>query len=396
MGSVKIADVQDSEMKELIPQKEVYLLQRRLLQWYRKNQRQLPWRQTSNPFYIWISEVMLQQTQVKTVIPYYLKFLDRFPDIKSLAGSDLQAVLKVWEGLGYYARARNLHRAANMVLDRHGGEIPAVQQEFRRLPGVGPYIASAVLSIAFGLPCAVVDGNVKRVLSRLFLIDLPVNKASSLETFSQVASELLSSRRPGIFNQAMMELGALVCRSFNPLCNTCPLMKSCRAFETRQAARYPRRIRTKPVPTHHIAVGVVYKKDRVLITRRRPEGLLGGLWEFPGGKIGKQENAEQACVREIREEVNLNIKIDSVVTRVKHAYTHFKVILDVFRCSYVSGRVRLNGPEDYRWIRLGEIDAYPFPKANLKFIPLLELNNHYKGPRISQHAACQDSGEPQT
>lgn len=360
-------------MKKLIHEKEVCLLQQRLIRWYQKKQRQLPWRQTSNPFYIWISEVMLQQTQVKTVIPYYLKFLDRFPDIKSLAGADMQEVLKIWEGLGYYARARNLHRAAKAVLDRYSGEVPAARQEFHKLPGVGPYIASAVLSIAYRLPYAVVDGNVKRVLSRLFLIDLPVNKTSSLKIFEQIASELLDTRRPGIFNQAMMELGAVVCRSFNPLCKTCPLMKSCRAFKKQQVALYPKRIQAIPVPTHHIAVGVVYKKDRVLITRRRPEGLLGGLWEFPGGKIGKKENAEQACIREIKEEVNLNVKIDSVITRVKHAYTHFKIVLDVFRCSYVSGRVKLNGPVDYRWVRLSEIDAYPFPKANLKFIPLLSF-----------------------
>lgn len=315
---------------------------------------------------------MLQQTQVKTVIPYYLKFLDRFPDIKSLARADMQAVLKIWEGLGYYARARNLHRGAKIVLERYGGEVPAARQEFRELPGVGPYIASAVLSIAHGLPYAVVDGNVKRVLARLFLINLPVNKASSLETFEQIATELLNTRRPGIFNQAMMELGAVVCRSSNPLCNTCPLMRSCRAFKKQQVSLYPKRIQAKPVPTHHIAVGVVYKKDRVLITRRKSEGLLGGLWEFPGGKIGEKENAEKACIREIKEEANLNVKIDSLITRVKHAYTHFKVVLDVFRCSYVSGRVKLNGPVDYRWIRLSEIDAYPFPKANLKFVPLLE------------------------
>jgi A/G-specific adenine glycosylase len=372
VGSVGIAGVQDSDMKALIPQKEVSLLRQRLIRWYQKNQRQLPWRQTCNPFYIWISEVMLQQTQVKTVISYYLKFIHRFPDIKRLARADLQEVLKIWEGLGYYARARNLHRAAKIVLDRYSGEIPAARQEFCRLPGVGPYIASAVLSIAYRCPYAVVDGNVKRVLSRLFLIDLPVNQTSSLKTFSQIASGLLHTRRPDIFNQAMMELGAVVCRSFNPLCNTCPLMKNCRALKKQLVARYPRRIQTKPVPTYHIAVGVVYKKDRVLITRRRPEGLLGGLWEFPGGKRGKKENAEQACIRELKEEVNLNVKIDAFITRVKHAYTHLKVVLDVFRCSYVSGRIRLNGPVDYRWIRLSEIDAYPFPKANLKFIPLLE------------------------
>ncbi|MDF1591466.1 MAG: A/G-specific adenine glycosylase [Desulfobacterales bacterium] len=359
-------------MKDLISEKEVNLLQRRLIQWYQKNQRKLPWRQTRDPFYIWISEIMLQQTQVKTVIPYYLKFLDRFPDVASLAEADMQTVLKIWEGLGYYARARNLHRAAKIVLERHGGEVPSSQQGFRKLPGVGPYIASAVLSIAYGLPYAVVDGNVKRVLSRLFLIDLPVNNASSYRTFEEIASGLLHTRQPGIFNQAMMELGAMVCRSSTPSCSTCPLIKNCRAFKKQQVAIYPKRIKTKPVPTHHIAVGVVYKKDRVLITRRKSEGLLGGLWEFPGGKIKKKEDAQETCIREIKEEVNLNIKIDSFITRVRHAYTHFKIVLDVFCCSYLSGRVKLNGPVDYRWIRLGEIDDYPFPKANRRFIPLLE------------------------
>ena len=358
--------------KDLISKKEVGLIRQRLVRWYQKNQRDLPWRQTNNAFYIWISEVMLQQTQVKTAIPYYLKFIDRFPDIKILAEADSQDVLKIWEGLGYYARARNLQRAAKIVLERYSGKVPAAWQAFRKLPGVGDYIASAVLSIAFGLPFAVVDGNVKRVLSRLFLIDLPVNKTSSLKTFAQIARDMIDTRRPGIFNQALMELGAVVCRSAHPLCNTCPLIKNCGALNRQQVARYPMRIQSKPVPTYRIAVGVVFKKDRVLITRRRSEGLLGGLWEFPGGKIGKNETAEQTCIREIKEEVNLTVKIDSFITRVRHAYTHFKIVLDVFRCRYVSGRVRLNGPVDFRWVRFSQIETYPFPKANLKFIPFLK------------------------
>lgn len=311
---------------------------------------------------------MLQQTQVQTVIPYYLKFLDRFPDIESLAKADQQEVLKLWEGLGYYARAHNLLRAAQIVADRHGGQVPSSEAEFRRLPGVGPYIGAAVLSIAYGLPLAVVDGNVKRVLSRLFLIDLPINQASSLKTFQEVADRLLDKKQPGIFNQAMMEAGALVCRPLNPLCSTCPLMKICRAFENRRVMEYPVRIQARPVPTRHVAVGVVYRKGRVLITRRKPEGLLGGLWEFPGGKIRKKEDPRQACIRELKEEVGLTVKIDAPIAHIRHAYTHFKVVLEVFRCRYISGRVRLNGPVDFRWIRPGEIKDYPFPKANLKFL----------------------------
>lgn len=363
----------ETAMQNPIRANDALLLRQRLLQWYQQNRRELPWRETDNPYCIWVSEVMLQQTQVQTVVPYYLRFIDRFPNVKSLAEADLQEVLKVWEGLGYYARARNLQRAAQIVSDRYDGKVPAQELEFGKLPGVGSYITAAVLSIAYGLPLAVVDGNVKRVLSRLFLIDQPVNQTSSLKTFQKMAQELLERRRPAIFNQAMMELGAVVCRPSTPLCDTCPLMKICRGFGERQVTRYPVRIQTKPVPTCHIAVGVVYKKGRLLITRRKAEGLLGGLWEFPGGKIGKNENAQQACIREIKEEVNLNVTVDAFITRVRHAYTHFKVVLDVFRCRYVSGRVKLNGPVDYRWIRLSEVDAYPFPKANRKFISSLGL-----------------------
>ncbi|MFC1814545.1 A/G-specific adenine glycosylase [Thermodesulfobacteriota bacterium] len=352
--------------------KDINILQQSLIQWYRQNHRRLPWRETDNPFYIWVSEVMLQQTQVKTVLPYYQKFLHRFPDLKSLSNADLQDVLKIWEGLGYYARARNLHRAAKMVVDQFGGEVPDKWEDFRKLPGVGEYIASAVLSIAFQCTYAVVDGNVRRVLSRLFLINVPVNKTSSFKKFKDVAAEILDPRHPEIFNQAMMELGAIVCRLLNPACNTCPLQTYCRAYQMQKVNVYPRRISTKKIPEYHIATGVVYKNGRVLITQRKPEGLLGGLWEFPGGKIRKKESAEQTCVREVKEEVNLNVEILSFIIRVKHAYTHFKIIMDVFQCNYVSGRVKLKGPVDFRWITLNDIDSYPFPKSNHKFIPYLQ------------------------
>jgi len=217
----------------------------------------------------------------------------------------------------------------------------------------------------------VVDGNVKRVLARLNKIEDPVNRSSSYKTFKAAAEHLLDHRHPGAFNQAVMELGALLCKPKNPACNICPLPSFCDAFKDSAVTEYPQRIKPPPRPLHHIAVGVVYKNDRMLITRRKPEGLLGGLWEFPGGKIGKDESPEAACVREIREEVNLKVAIESHVTQVKHAYTHFKVHLEVFTCQYVSGKVKLKGPVDYRWIVWQEIRQFPFPKANHKFIPLL-------------------------
>lgn len=344
----------------------------RLVNWYRDHQRQLPWRYTDDPYAIWISEVMLQQTTVKTVMPYYHRFLERLPNVGRLAQSDLQAVLKLWEGLGYYARARNLHRAAQIVHRDHGGQIPSDITTFKSLPGIGDYIAAAVLSIAFNQPFAVVDGNVKRVLSRLALIQAPVNRPSSHKEFKSLASNLLDPLQPGNFNQALMELGALICKPRHPACSECPVQLHCLADSEGVIEEYPKRIPKKPVPLHRIAVGVVYKNNRVLITRRKPDGLLGGLWEFPGGRIEDGETPQEACIREITEEVGLMVTIDFYLTRIRHAYTHFKIVMDVYCCQVASGRVKLNGPTDYRWVKLSELSDFPFPKANHKFIPLLK------------------------
>ncbi len=342
------------------------------MRWYATHQRRLPWRDTSDPYRIWLSEVMLQQTQVKTVIPYYHKFLKRFPTIKDLACGDMQEVLKMWEGLGYYARARNLHRAAGVVVDEYAGHIPDQWAEFQKLPGVGEYTASAVQSIAFDRAHAVVDGNVKRVLARLFLIKDLVNKPAAHKIFKKIATRLMDSTNPGISNQALMELGALVCKPAHPECGICPLQSDCTGFQKGRVDDYPKRERRKPVPTYHMVAGIVRKQGKMLITRRKPEGLLGGLWEFPGGKLKKKEDADAGCVRAIRETTGLNVVIDDHLTLVKHAYTHFKIHLDVFYCRCIyGGSVRLKGPVDFHWIRLKEIEVYAFPRANLKFIPLL-------------------------
>lgn len=344
----------------------------RLLRWYSRNRRNLPWRQTGDPYHIWVSEVMLQQTQVNTVIPYYKNFLEVFPDIKALASADLNNVLKVWEGLGYYARARYLHRAARIVMSEYYGRLPKDKKQFRMLPGVGEYIAAAVLSIAFREPLSVVDGNVKRILARLFLIKDTINSVGSYKIFMYYADRLLHRRKPHLFNQAMMELGALVCRPSHPSCTACPISEFCRAFQKDQVLLFPQKVRMGKVPLHHIAAGVIYKKGRFLITRRKPNGLLGGLWEFPGGGILKGETAAEACRREIREEVNLDVEIISHLTTVKHAYTHFRIIMDVFTCRYLSGRLKLNGPDDFRWISTHQLASYPFPKATLKSLLLLK------------------------
>jgi A/G-specific adenine glycosylase len=351
---------------------EIRCLRRRLLAWYEKNRRRLPWRETRDPYRIWVSEVMLQQTQVQTVLPYYRRFLRQLPTLRKLAGADLGTVLKLWEGLGYYARARNLHRAAGLLAAGGNGRIPDRWEEFRALPGVGDYIAAAVLSIAFGRPHAVVDGNVKRVLARLRMIAAPVNQSAARKIFQVEADRLLDHRRPGDFNQALMELGALVCTPAAPNCAGCPVTGCCAAHGCGVVGRYPHRVAARAVPEEEIAVGVVSKGGRVLITRRAPRGLLGGLWEFPGGKLRTGERPEAACVREIKEEVDLDVVVEESIAQVRHAYSHLRVRLHVFACRFAAGRVRLNGPVDHRWIRIAEIDRFAFPKANHRFIPLLK------------------------
>lgn len=345
---------------------------RELLSWYETDQRELPWRKSNDPYAIWVSEIMLQQTQVKTVLPYYQRFMASFPTVKQLADADINDVLKHWEGLGYYSRARNLHRAAATVQNERSGHVPKSVSELKKLPGIGDYTAAAIASIAFNQPVPAVDGNIKRVFSRLMLIKEPVNQASSASVFKRTAEKLMEQKRPGDYNQALMELGAMICRPTGPECTICPISQHCMAFREQKTELFPRAAPRPKVPTVAIAVGVVVNTDQVLITQRKTEGLLGGLWEFPGGKINTGESPENACLREIGEETGLEIEILKKLTRIHHAYSHFKIKMDVFICRLIKGDVQLNGPVDFRWIRLEEFDQFAFPGANHKFLPLLK------------------------
>lgn len=361
---------------------EIARLRRLLNRWYRANRRELPWRETRDPYRIWVSEVMLQQTQVKTALPYYRRFLRRFPTLRRLAAADEGAVLKCWEGLGYYARARNLHRAAARVTAA-GGRVPDRWDAFRALPGVGDYIAAAVLSIAFGRPHAVVDGNVKRVLARLLALDAP----AAARLFQSHADRLLDRSRPGDFNQALMELGALVCTPRAPACDRCPIEALCRARLDGTVDHFPRRAPARRIPEVEATVGVIVRNGRVLVTRRLPGGLLGGLWEFPGGKIEPGEAPAAACGREIAEEVGLRVEVGEALAEVRHAYSHFRVRLHVFLCRHRGGRVRLNGPAAFRWVRLEELDGLALPKANHKFLPQVRRRLAGAVPRRTRSGA---------
>lgn len=343
-----------------------------LLVWFQKHQRDMPWRGIDDLYKIWVSEVMLQQTQVKKVVAYYERFIQRFPDIQSLASASLQDVLKVWEGLGYYARARNLHKAANIVVHEFNGVIPIDYEDFRKMPGVGEYSAAAVLSIANDAPFAAVDGNIKRVLARLFLIEAPINDSSSHKQFQQQADELLDHEKPGLFNQAMMELGATVCRPKSPTCIVCPVSIYCGAFQTARQDDFPKSNKRSAIPEHHMAAGVISKGSKVLLVQRPLDGLLGGLWEFPNGRLNEGEDVEASCVRHISDAVNLSVKNITYLTRVRHAFTHFKIVVDVMQCDYQSGEIVLNGPLDAKWVEVTKLHEYPLPRVTHKILDKLE------------------------
>ena len=346
--------------------------QRDLLAWYRRVARPMPWRQTSDPYRIWISEVMLQQTRVDQARPYYERFVEAFPTVEKLAAAPLDEVLLRWEGLGYYSRARNLHRAAQKVVADFDGRLPRTSEAIRALPGVGPYTAAAVLSIAFGEPHAVLDGNVARVLARVFTVSADVKRTSTRRRLQALADGLIPADVPGDFNQAVMELGATACTPRQPVCLRCPIQSVCGAFAEGRPEAYPVSAKKPPVPHHDVAVGLVFNdRGEVLIQRRKEDGLLGGLWEFPGGKREGGETMEAACARELREELGIEVDVEAPFGRVDHAYSHFKVTLHAFRCRLLRGTPIPQEGQPLRWVAPDALDGYAFPRANRRLIERL-------------------------
>jgi A/G-specific adenine glycosylase len=327
-----------------------------LLRWYDANRRDLPWRRTSDPYAIWISETMLQQTRVETVIPYYERFLSDFPDVASLASADEEEVLERWAGLGYYSRARNLHKAARAVASDFGGELPGDVDALRQLPGVGRYTAGALASIAFDKPEAIVDGNVARVLSRLHGIRKPsADKDASTQLWRE-AGELARGERPGDLNQALMELGATVCTPRSPVCMLCPLNRMCDAHAAGDAEAVPPKAQKKAPLRVAAAAAQIVRRGRVLMVRRKSEGLLGGLWELPGGLLGPGAEPRGVLRQAIAVHTGLDAAQLEAAGEVEHIFTHRRMRLHVFRCNEVRGRVRLDGYEESRWLRASEVD----------------------------------------
>lgn len=344
-----------------------------LLNWYSRNKRDLPWRKTSDPYKIWVSEIMLQQTRVDTVIPYYYRFLEKFPTVHHLAQAGRRQVLKQWEGLGYYSRVRNMQDAAITVSEKLDGNLPDAYSAIIKLKGIGPYTAAAILSIAFQKPYAVVDGNVIRVFSRYFGISNDIRKQSTKNDISGLAQSLIPDDCPGDFNQAVMELGATVCTPLNPECHECPLTHSCFAYKKAMTEEIPYKSPRKKIPHHTICVGILLNgKNEVLIALRPEDAMLGGLWEFPGGKKKSSESHEGAVIRELREELGIEAGGLEKFLEVKHAYSHFRITLHAYLCKIDKGTPEPRTSQKIKWIDIDEIDDYPFPKANKVLVEKLK------------------------
>lgn len=336
-----------------------------LTTWYQAGHRDLPWRNTTNAYHIWLSETMLQQTQVKTVIDYYHRFLERYPSIQALAEAPADDVLKLWEGLGYYARCRNLHKAAKHMVEHHQGQFPQTFAEAQALSGIGRSTAGAILTFAYGQKYPLLDGNVKRVLSRIVDIEGDVQQASVVNRMWQLSEELLSQSDDSYaYNQAIMELGATVCLPKNPRCLLCPVKPYCTAAARGTQHERPVKGVKKVSPHYDIGVGVIWKDGQILIQQRPSEGLLGGLWEFPGGKQEPEESLIETVRREIEEELSIAVQVREPIMTVKHAYTHFKITLHAFHCDYIVGTPEPKACQAWKWVNPEELTTYAFPKAN--------------------------------
>lgn len=350
-----------------------------LLNWYSKNRRDLPWRTTYDPYATWIAEVMMQQTQMERGVSYFLRWMKQFPTIRSVADAPDDALLKAWEGLGYSSRARNIKAAAQLMLERHEGCVPAAQKDLLALPGIGPYTAGAIASTAFNIPVPCVDGNVERVLARIFNVDSPVKAEPAKGRIQRLAAALIPEDRARDFNQALMEFGALLCRK-KPSCDLCPLPTGLCAARLAHIERerpvLGRRAEIKPV---EVANGLLMSHGRVFVQRREDDGIWANLWEFPGGGIEPGETPAQAVMREWREELDLTVKPVKKLPVIRHAYTTYRITLHAFLLelapppvSFPSMPAALPEPPalreatEWRWVTPAELAELPMPGPHRK------------------------------
>ncbi len=355
-------------------------LQEALIDWFNSHQRDLPWRRGYRPYEVWISEIMLQQTQMERGIEYFRRWLLEFPDIESLARADEDRVLKLWEGLGYYSRARNLHSCARILVDTCQGIIPADPALLIRLPGIGPYTAGAIASIAYNQDAPLVDGNVGRVFARLFKMEQQLSDPTCKKELWQLAEALLPQGRARAFNQGLMELGALICTPKNPRCAHCPLSHLCLAHQQGLTNDLPVPGRGPTILPIEMATGILCHQGRIFIQQRRTKDVWGNLWEFPGGKREGDEQPAQTVAREFMEETGLSVIVGHKITTVTHHYTRYRVTLHGFSCTLSSEQSNhscmpiLSAARDCGWVCLNALDNYAFPAGHRQLIEFIKKN----------------------
>jgi A/G-specific adenine glycosylase len=346
-------------------------LRRRLLSWYRANARDLPWRRTRDPYAIWVSEVMLQQTQVATVIPYYERFLQRFPTLSALAAADEAAVLETWAGLGYYSRARGLLHGAREVIEKWGGALPRRREELLRLPGVGPYTASAIASLAFGRPEAVLDGNVIRVLCRLFALRGDPAAGPLRRRLWALAGQLVSPTAPADFNSAMMELGATVCRPGRPDCHRCPVEPLCAARALGIEEELPEIPKAGPPVPVQMAAAVISSAGGTLLVRRGDERRWAGMWSFPVVEVAASADPRTTLAQHVRDRLGLAVRAGEAVAVIRHAVTRFTITLTAYRCEVESGTPAARGYLEWGWFNEEELACVGLPSPHRRLAGLL-------------------------
>lgn len=356
-----------------------------LLDWYAEHARQLPWRGTADPYIVWVSEIMLQQTRVETVIPYFLRWIERFPTVQSLADASEQEVLSAWEGLGYYSRARSLHKAAQIIVREFASQLPQDVDLLRRLPGIGRYTAGAIASIAFGKDEPALDGNIRRVLARLFDVRLPARSPAGEQRLWELARTHLPAGQAGNYNQAMMDLGARLCTPRAPNCASCPLAHLCQAHALGVQEERPVMEKKPPIPHYTVTAAVIQQhvsplqdyplqEIPILLARRPSHGLLGGLWEFPGGKLQDGEDLPACLRREICEELGVDISVGEAFGVYKHAFTHFRITLHAFLCRLGEGTPQPLEASEIRWVKPKDLTAYPMGKVDRQIASRLVLS----------------------
>jgi A/G-specific adenine glycosylase len=333
----------------------------RLLTWFDRKRRDLPWRRTKDPYRIWVSEVMLQQTQVTTVIPYYQRFVRVFPTVRRLAEGPLDDVLRLWAGLGYYSRARNLHQAAQQIVAEHGGRFPHTFDRIRRLPGIGDYTAGAITSIAFGEPVPAIDGNAGRVLARVLYVTGDVRAGAPKRRLTELARLAVPADRPGDYNQALMELGSLVCRPADPACDECCLGDLCEARRRGKQRRIPAPRAHPKVQTVRVVAGLARRNGRVLIAQRPPEGVWGGMWEFPNVELRPDAPPAETLVRLFAQAFGLQVEVGEMLASFAHGIMHRRIELTAYSCSVVSGRTQAKAHVAAKWVRPSELGEYALP-----------------------------------